>query len=61
MLCATFRHGRRCFTTLARRLMSCYSDGQILLSRSQLSFSQFNQVLTMLEIGGKIRPLGANH
>jgi DNA processing protein len=37
------------------------SDGNELLQGSALSTSEFNQVLTMLEIGGKIRPLGANH
>jgi DNA processing protein len=37
------------------------TDSAILLSRSGLSTSQFNQTLTMLEITGKIRPLGAGH
>jgi DNA processing protein len=37
------------------------TQGEVLLEQSALSTSQFNQVLTMLEIGGKIRPLGANH
>ena len=36
------------------------SDGDELLRGSELSTSEFNQVLTMLEIGGKIRPLGGN-
>jgi DNA processing protein len=35
--------------------------GEVLLDKSGLSTMQFNQVLTMLEIGGKIRPLGANN
>ncbi len=35
-------------------------DGDELLRKSQLSTSEFNQVLTMLEISGKVRPLGAN-
>lgn len=35
-------------------------DGEELLNKSQLTTSQFNQVLTMLEIGGLVRPLGAN-
>ncbi len=35
-------------------------DGDELLIKSNLSTSQFNQVLTMLEIGGQVRPLGAN-
>ena len=37
------------------------SDGAELLMRSDLEASRFNQALTMLEITGKIRPLGANH
>lgn len=37
------------------------SDGQDLLERSGLGTSRFNQALTMLEIGGMVRPLGANH
>lgn len=37
------------------------SGGEQLLEKSGLSTSQFNQALTMLEIGGKVRPLGANH
>lgn len=37
------------------------TDGDQLLEQSQLDISQFSQLLTMLEIGGKIRPLGANH
>ncbi|MDB5164622.1 MAG: hypothetical protein JWL89_248 [Candidatus Saccharibacteria bacterium] len=35
-------------------------DGEKLLAQSKLSVSVFNQILTMLEITGKIRPLGAN-
>ncbi len=35
-------------------------DGHELLIRSELEVSSFNQALTMLEITGKIRPLGAN-
>jgi DNA processing protein len=37
------------------------SDGTGLLERSGIDVSKFNQSLTMLEIAGKIRPLGANH
>jgi len=37
------------------------SDGHQLLVQSSLPAVQFNQVLTMLEIGGKIRALGSNH
>lgn len=36
------------------------SDGGELLVRSTLTARDFNQALTMLEITGKIRPLGAN-
>ena len=36
-------------------------EGDLLLAKSGLTVSQFNQVLTMLEIGGKIRALGANN
>lgn len=37
------------------------SDGAELLAKSRLSAVIFNQTLTMLEITGKIRPLGAGH
>ena len=37
------------------------SDGHELLQRSELAASPFNQALTMLEITGRIRPLGNNH
>jgi len=37
------------------------SEGEDLLLQSGLDVSEFNQALTMLEIGGKIRPLGANN
>jgi DNA processing protein len=36
------------------------NDGEQLLQKSDLSINEFNQVLTMLEIGGQIRSLGAN-
>ncbi len=36
------------------------SDGNQLLQGSTLTTSEFNQALTMLEIGGLVRPLGAN-
>lgn len=36
------------------------TQGEIILEKSGLNVIQFNQVLTMLEIGGKIRPLGGN-
>lgn len=37
------------------------SDGEDLLAQSQLSITDFNQTLTMLEISSKVRSLGANH
>jgi DNA processing protein len=37
------------------------SEGEHLLARSGLETNQFNQVLTMLEIRGLVRALGANH
>lgn len=37
------------------------SDGAELLSKSELAPSVYNQTLTMLEISGKIKPLGNNH
>ncbi len=42
-------------------MLSGLSEGDMLLQRSKLSTSEFNQVIIMLEIAGKIRPLGANH
>jgi DNA processing protein len=42
-------------------LLGGIGDGAQLLERSGLPVSEFSKVLTMLEIGGKIRPLGANH
>ncbi len=41
-------------------LLRGVNDGEQLLQASDLSTSEFNQVLTMLEIGGQIRSLGAN-
>lgn len=37
------------------------SEGAELADKSELSASLFNQTLTMLEIAGKIKPLGNNH
>lgn len=37
------------------------SDGDELISQSKLGTSEFNQALTMLEINGVVRALGANH
>jgi hypothetical protein len=36
------------------------TEGDALLALSKLEVSKFNQTLTMLEITGKIRSLGAN-
>ncbi|HET7320561.1 MAG TPA: DNA-processing protein DprA [Candidatus Saccharimonadales bacterium] len=41
-------------------LLSGMNDGEMLLKNSELDISLFNQTLTMLEITGKIRSLGAN-
>lgn len=46
--------------TVLDLLLRGVSDGAQLLEQSSLPVSQFNKVLTMLEIGGKVRPLGAN-
>lgn len=55
-------HGRNAHEQSVLELMlEGLSDGEQLLEQSHLPTSQFNQVLTMLELGGKIRPLGANH
>jgi DNA processing protein len=42
-------------------LYSGITDGHELLTQSELPAVQFNQVLTMLEISGKVRALGNNH
>lgn len=42
-------------------LLGGTSDGHALLETSGLSAAQFNTTLTMLEISGKVRPLGNNH
>lgn len=47
--------------TVLDLLVRGVNDGDQLLTESKLDVSQFNQVLTMLEISGKIRPLGMNH
>jgi DNA processing protein len=41
-------------------LVQGISEGERLLEQSSLEVSIFNQALTMLEITGKVRPLGAN-
>lgn len=45
---------------LLNLLMQDIHDGEALLQASGQSVAQFNQTLTMLEITGKIMPLGAN-
>ena len=47
--------------TILDLMLEGVREGDQLLERSGLETSQFNQVLTMLEIGGKIRPLGMNN
>jgi DNA processing protein len=55
-------HGRNAHEqTVLDLLLQGINDGASLLQQSRLSISEFNQVLTMLEIGGKIRSLGANN
>ncbi len=46
--------------TVLDLLLRGVNDGDQLLKASKLSTSEFNQVLTMLEIGGKIRAVGGN-
>lgn len=46
---------------LPELLQSGTSDASELLALSKLSVTLFNQTLTMMEITGKIRPLGAGH
>lgn len=47
--------------TILSLLRSGITDSTQLLSDSQLASPVFNQTLTMLEITGKIKPLGAGH
>lgn len=47
--------------TLLDLMLDGMSDGELLLEASNLAVSQFQQTLTMLEISGKVRALGANH
>ncbi|HVX24600.1 MAG TPA: DNA-processing protein DprA [Candidatus Saccharimonadales bacterium] len=47
--------------TVLDLLLRGLSDGQVLLEESGLSVTDFNHTLTMLEINGQVRPLGANH
>jgi len=47
--------------TLLRLLASGITDGDELQQKSKLPATTFSQTMTMLEIEGKIRPLGANN
>jgi DNA processing protein len=47
-------------TTIISLIQSGIRDGDELHAKSQVAITQFNQALTMLEINGSIRPLGAN-
>lgn len=42
-------------------LLTGMTDCEDLIEASEIPVSKFNQTLTMLEISGKIRPLGNNH
>lgn len=46
--------------TLLDLMLEGVNDGDDLLEQSKLDVSDFNQALTMLEISGKVRPLGMN-
>lgn len=46
--------------TILKLILSGVRDGDDLQTKSSLSPAEFSQTLTMLEITGKIRPLGAN-
>lgn len=43
------------------RMVEGITEGQRLMEKSGLEVSLFNQTLTMLEIRGLVKPLGANH
>lgn len=45
---------------LLQLLLAGESDGDVLQQKSKLPSAAFSQTLTMLELGGKIRALGAN-
>lgn len=51
-------HEERVILTLLKQGIT---DGHELLQASGLDAPKFNQALTMLELTGRIRPLGANH
>lgn len=47
--------------TIIELLRSGHSSGKQLLEHSDLTAEEYNQTITMLEISGKIRALGADH
>lgn len=47
--------------TILDLLYTGVSDGHALLVRSEMAPDSFTQTLTMLELSGKIHPLGNNH
>lgn len=47
--------------TILNLMLQGISDGTKLLESSGIEVPKFNQSLTMLEVAGKIRPLGANN
>ena len=47
-------------TTILQLIASGVRDGEALQQQSKLSAAEFSTALTMLEINGLIKPLGAN-
>lgn len=47
-------------TSLLRVLAAGVRDGEEILSRGEVSTRDFNQAMTMLEIKGRVKALGAN-
>lgn len=47
-------------TVILRALMAGLRDGEEILTKTGLEVAEFNQVMTMLEIKGRVRALGAN-
>ncbi|MCL2451461.1 DNA-processing protein DprA [Candidatus Saccharibacteria bacterium] len=48
-------------TAILRCLASGVSDGDEILRVTKLAAADYNVAMTMLEVNGRIRPLGANH
>jgi predicted Rossmann fold nucleotide-binding protein DprA/Smf involved in DNA uptake len=48
-------------SALIKLLSQGLTDGKLLLDKSEIDVQQFNQTLTMLDLHGKLKPLGANH